>query len=352
MRYEFDGDDIVYGLIQGGLGNPELGWESTDALNVGFESAWFGGRLHLDVDGYYSQTHDQIFSRDIPIPNGFERMSSSMGQIDNWGVEATLGGTLVRAGDFAWNTGFTFWWSRNKLVHLYGEDLDGDGKEDDDVASSRFIGHGLGAIYGYVQDGIVQVDDYDYIGIYGTEPGYPKYVDLTGDDRITTEDRTILGYTSPNFKLNWHNTLSWRGLELYAMLTGTFGGDHHWLRSNPNAYRINGYGYPTGNCLDIPYWTEENPSNIYPKASFTSDSRFIGLQDRTFVRLQDITLTYNFPRRWLSRANVGALKVYLTGRNLLTLTKWVGDDPETGSYVLTNAMPVAKSLSLGMTINF
>ncbi|MBQ9583031.1 MAG: SusC/RagA family TonB-linked outer membrane protein [Bacteroidales bacterium] len=352
MRYEFDGDDIVYGLIQSGLGNPELGWESTDALNVGFESAWFGGRLHLDVDGYYSQTHDQIFSRDIPIPNGFERMSSSMGQIDNWGVEATLGGTLVRAGDFAWNTGFTFWWSRNKLVHLYGEDLDGDGKEDDDVASSRFIGHGLGAIYGYVQDGIVQVDDYDYIGIYGTEPGYPKYVDLTGDDRITTEDRTILGYTSPNFKLNWHNTLSWRGLELYAMLTGTFGGDHHWLRSNPNAYRINGYGYPTGNCLDIPYWTEENPSNIYPKASFTSDSRFIGLQDRTFVRLQDITLTYNFPRRWLSRANVGALKVYLTGRNLLTLTKWVGDDPETGSYVLTNAMPVAKSLSLGMTINF
>lgn len=352
MRYEFDGDDIVYGLIQSGLGNPELGWESTDALNVGFESAWFGGRLHLDVDGYYSQTHDQIFSRDIPIPNGFERMSSSMGQIDNWGVEATLGGTLVRAGDFAWNTGFTFWWSRNKLVHLYGEDLDGDGKEDDDVASSRFIGHGLGAIYGYVHDGIVQADDYDYIGIYGTEPGYPKYVDLTGDDRITTEDRTILGYTSPNFKLNWHNTLSWRGLELYAMLTGTFGGDHHWLRSNPNAYRINGYGYPTGNCLDIPYWTEENPSNIYPKASFTSDSRFIGLQDRTFVRLQDITLTYNFPRRWLSRANVGALKVYLTGRNLLTLTKWVGDDPETGSYVLTNAMPVAKSLSLGMTINF
>ena len=252
----------------------------------------------------------------------------------------------------SWNTGTTFWWSRNKLVHLYGEDLDGDGKEDDDVASSRFIGYGLGAIYGYVQDGIVQVDDYDYIGIYGTEPGYPKYVDLNGDDRITADDRTILGFTSPNFKLNWHNTFAWRGLELYAMISGTFGGDHHWLRSNPNAYRINGYGYPTGNCLDIPYWTPENPSKIYPCASFTSDSRFIGLQDRTFVRLQDLTLTYNFPRRWLSRANIGALKVYLTGRNLVTFTNWVGDDPETGSYVLTNAMPVAKSVALGMSISF
>lgn len=352
QRYEFDGDDILYGIVQSGLGNPELGWESTDALNVGFESSWFGGRLGLDVDGYYSQTHDQIFSRDIPVPNGFERMSSSMGQIDNWGVEATLNGTVVRAGDFCWNTGMTFWWSRNKLVHLYGEDLDGDGKEDDDVASSRFIGYGLGAIYGYVQDGIVQVDDYDYIGIYGTEPGYPKYVDLNGDDRITAEDRTILGFTTPNFKLNWHNTLSWRGLELYAMISGTFGGDHHWLRSNPNAYRVNGYGYPTGNCLDIPYWTEDNPSDVYPSASFTSDSRFIGLQDRTFVRLQDATLTYNFPRSLLSKANIGALKVYLTGRNLVTLTNWVGDDPETGSYVLTSSMPVAKSLALGMSINF
>ena len=134
------------------------------------------------------------------------------------------------------------------------------------------------------------------------------------------------------------------------MITGTFGGDHHWLRSNPNAYRINGYGYPTGNSLDIPYWTESNPSNIYPSASFTTDSRFIGLQDRTFVRLQDITLTYNLPASLLSKINIPALRIYLTGRNLVTLTNWVGDDPETGSYVLTSAMPVAKSLSLGISL--
>ena len=133
---------------------------------------------------------------------------------------------------------------------------------------------------------------------------------------------------------------------------GTFGGDHRYLRSNPNAYRTNGYGYPTGNCLDIPYWTEENPSNVYPCASFTSDSRFQGLQDRTFVRLQDLTLTWNLPQRWVRKADIGNLKLYLTGRNLVTLTRWVGDDPETGSYVLTNAMPVAKSLALGASITF
>ena len=352
QTYEFDGSEIHYGLVASGLGNPELGWESTDALNTGFESSWLGGRIHLDVDAYYSQTHDQIFSREIPVMTGFEKMSSSMGQIDNWGVEATLGVTPVRTREFSWYSAVTFWLSRNKLVHLYGEDLDGDGKEDDDIASSRFIGKGLGAIYGYVQDGIVQLDDYDYIGIHNATPGYPKYIDLNGDDRITAEDRTILGYSTPNFKLNWSNTLSWRGWELYAMVTGTFGGDHRYLRSNPNAYRINGYGYPTGNCLDIPYWTEDNPSDIYPCASFTSDSRFIGLQDRTFVRLQDLTLTWNLPLRWVRKAGIGSLKFYLTGRNLVTLTTWVGDDPETGSYVLTGTMPVAKSLALGTSISF
>ena len=352
QTYEFNGSEIHYGLIAASLGNPELGWESTDALNAGFESSWLDARIRLDLDAYYSQTHDQIFSRDIPVMTGFEKMSSSMGQIDNWGVETTLSLVPVRTRDFSWHTGFTFWLSRSKLVHLYGEDLDGDGKEDDDVASSRFIGKGLGAIFGYVQDGIVQLDDYDYIGIHNATPGYPKYIDLNGDDRITADDRTILGYTTPNFKLNWSNTLSWRGLELYAMVTGTFGGDHRYLRSNPNAYRINGYGYPTGNCLDIPYWTEENPSNVYPCASFTSDSRFQGLQDRTFVRLQDLTLTWNLPQRWIRKADIGNLKLYLTGRNLVTLTRWVGDDPETGSYVLTNAMPVAKSLALGASITF
>ena len=136
------------------------------------------------------------------------------------------------------------------------------------------------------------------------------------------------------------------------MITGTFGGNRRYLRNNPNAFRINGYGYPTGNSLDIPYWTETNPTNVYPCASFTSDSRFIGLQDRTFVRLQDLTLTYNFPQRWIRKAGIGGLKLYLSGRNLFTLTGWVGEDPETGSYVLTNAMPVAKSLALGASITF
>ena len=351
-RYEFDGAEIQYGMNVSGIGNPDLGWESTSALNAGWESAWFDGRIFLDADFYRSSTRDQIFSRNIPSMSGFSTIKSSMGQIDNWGMEIGLRTVNVRTSSLRWSSAATFWLNRNRLVHLYGEDMDGDGREDDDIAAGLFIGKGLGAIYGYVQDGIVQVDDVDYIGVFGGTPGMPKYVDLDGDDMITAADRAILGYTQPNFKLNFSNTVEFRGFELYFMLSGVFGGSGRYLRSNPNAFRINGFGYATGNAPDIPWWTPENRSDVYPSASFTSDGRFIGLQDRTFVRLQDITLSHTFRSDRLKAAGAGALKIFVSGKNLLTFTHWVGDDPETGSSVMSSTLPVSRSVTGGVNLTF
>jgi len=352
IRYEFNGSDILYGMAVGSMGNPDLGWESTSSFNTGVESSWLGNRLDLDLDFYYSQTRDQIFTRVIPIMTGFSSMKATMGQVDNIGFETTLHSVNVKKGDFTWESSLTFWINRNKLVHLYGEDLDGDGREDDDVSNNLFIGKSLGAIYGYLQDGIVQSDDVDYIGVFNGKPGNPKYVDLNGDDSITADDRTILGYGTPSFKLNVSNTLSYKNLELYFLVTGTFGSSTRYLKSNGNAYKVNGLGYATCNMIDIEWWSETNPSNIYPAASFTSDGRFLGLQNRTFVRLQDISLSYNFRFPWLKKIGVSKLMTYVSGKNLLTLTKWVGDDPETGSTVLSSTMPVAKSVTAGINLSF
>ena len=352
IRYEFEGSDIHYGMGVSSLGNPELGWESTSALNAGIESSWLEGRLGLDVDAYYSQTRDQIFTRKIPVMTGYSSMKSSMGRVDNTGLEATLRSVNVRCGGFSWTSGLTFWLNRNRLVHLYGEDLDGDGREDDDVSNSLFIGKSLGAIYGYAQCGIVQKDDVDYIGIYNAKPGNPKYMDFNHDDAITAEDRTILGYSSPSFRLNLSNTLQYKNFELYLMVTGVFGGNGYYLRSNPNAFRVNGFGYATCNVIDIQWWSEDNPTDVYPAASFSSDGRFIGLQDRTFVRLQDVSLSYNFRSDLLRRAGISKLMAFVSGKNLLTLTRWVGDDPETGSTVLSATMPVARSVNLGVNLSF
>ncbi|MDR1096537.1 MAG: TonB-dependent receptor [Tannerella sp.] len=360
-RYEFgNSSNILYGMITGALGNANLGWESTESWNTGFESAWLGNRVFLDLDVYFSKTTDQIFTRNIPVMTGFKEMKSSMGQIDNHGVEITLRTVNIEKRDLMWMTGFTFWLNRNKLVHLYGEDLDGDGKEDDDISNSRFIGKSLGAIYGYVQDGIVQESDTEYMQKNGVQAGVPKYKDLDKDGVITTEDRDILGYDKPNFKLNMSNTVSWKNFDLYAMLTGSFGGGDYYLKANREAYMTNGSGSFNTNSIYIPWWTPENKSNVYPSAVFTGDGgRFQGLQNRGFVRLQDVTLSYTFREPWVKDLNLQNLKVFLTAKNLFTITKWEGDDPEVGSTVradnsndIRNVYPVLTSFSLGVNISF
>ena len=353
IQYEWGTGDIMYGMAISSLGNDNLGWEATTAYNFGIESNWFEGRLDADLEFYYSQTKDQIFDRTIPAMTGFETVKSTMGQVDNFGIEATLHSVNINTRDFRWTSGLTFWLNRNKLVHLYYEDLDGDGREDDDISNSRFIGKSLGAIYGYVQDGLVQMDDVDYIGVYGGVPGSPKYVDINQDDQINADDRVILGYTSPNFRLNLSNTIRYRQFELYAMIAGIFGGANRYLRENQNAFRVaNITGYATANLIDIPWWTEDNPGNVYPAATFSTDGRFKGLQDRTFVRFQDITLSYSFKKSLMERWHVNNLKLFVSGKNLLTLTRWVGDDPETGSSVLSSTMPVSKSITAGVSFSF
>ena len=353
IRYEFTGSEIGYGIAISSMGNADLGWESTTAYNTGFESSWFEGRIDWDLDVYYSQTRDQIFTRTIPVMTGFESVKSTMGQVDNVGIESTIHSVNLRSADFTWSSGLTFWLNRNKLVHLYGEDLDGDGREDDDISNNLFIGKSLGAIFGYVQDGIVQTSDHDYIGVYGGVPGSPKYVDMNGDDMISAADRTILGYGSPNFRLNFSNVFTYKQWELYMMWAGTFGGAHRYLRSNANAFRVsNVTGYATANLIDIPWWTPERPSGIYPSATFSTDGRYLALQDRTFVRLQDVSLSYTLKRSLLERLHIAYLKFFLSGKNLLTFTRWVGDDPETGSSVLSSTLPVAKSVTAGVNFSF
>lgn len=353
-RYEFSNAQgkISYGLIQSTLGNYDLGWESTEQWNTGFESAWLKNRLFADVDVYFSKTTDQIFTRNIPVMTGFKTITTSMGQVNNKGVELTLRSVNVQQSDLTWTSSLTFWKNWNKLVNLYGEDLDGDGKEDDDIASSLFVGKSLGAIYGYVQDGIVQTGDTEYIALTGAQPGAPKYKSIDGEDGITADDRKILGYTKENFRLNLGNSVSYKNFEFYALVTGVFGGNGYYLQNNTQAYMTSGTGRFNDNMTSKPYWTSQNPSNEYPSAIFAGDGRFRGLQSRGFVRLQDVSISYSFRQQWVKEANISSLRVFVAAKNVATITKWDGDDPETGATYLSNTFPVVSIYSLGVNISF
>jgi TonB-dependent starch-binding outer membrane protein SusC len=352
MRYEFGNvpGAISYGMFQSTMGNADLGWEKTESWNTGFESSWLDNRLSVDLDIYSSKTTDQIFTRNIPVMTGFRTVLASMGQINNVGMELTLNSTNIKTNDFQWNTSVTYWFNRNKLVKLYGEDKDGDGKEDDDIANSLFIGKSLGAIYGYEQIGIVQQDDAEYIALTGALPGYPKYKDIDGTPGISPTDRKIMGYSKENFRLNMSNIVSYKGFELYALLTGIFGGNGYYQQTNREAYTVS-YGWGYQNKAGIPYWTPENRSNVYPSPNFDQrDARYLALQSRGFVRIQDVSLSYRFNGDWIKNARINSMKIFFSGKNLGTFTGWDGPDPESGSTLFQNPLP--STWSFGANISF
>jgi len=352
--YTFGNSGMTYyGITPTRIGNSNLGWETTESWNTGFESAWLNNRLFVDLDIYFSRTYDQIFTRSIPVMTGFSTMQSSMGEIKNKGVELTIRSNNIQSKDWGWSSGLTFWLNRNKLERLYGEDLDGDGKEDDDIGNSLFIGHSINSIYGYKQIGIVQESDTEYMQANGVEAGTPKYADLNGDGSITVDDRSILGSKEPNFKLNLSNTVTFKNWELYVMLTGVFGGGGYYQESNKPAFIAGGRSdYHTANNMYIPYWTPENNSSKYPAAWYLGDNYFLGLQSRTYVRLQDITLSYTFREQWVKNAGIQNLKLFFTGKNLFTLTGWDGGDPEIGSTIISGTYPGMTTLSIGANISF
>lgn len=344
---------VQYGINQSTIGNENLGWETTESWNYGFESRWLNDRLQVDLDIYFSKTYDQLFSRTIPVMTGFSSIYSSMGEVQNRGIELSIHSTNIKNRDFTWTTGVTFWLNRDKLNHLYGEDLDGDGKEDDDLGNGLFIGESIHSIFGYKQVGIVQTSDTEYMAANGVSAGTPKYEDHNGDGKITSDDRYIIGNTAANFRLNISNTLTYRNLELYCMLTGNFGGSGYYQQSNKAAYIIGGSGDSFGvNSLYVPFWTESNPSNTYPAATYTGDSYFKGLQSRQFIRLQDLSLSYTFRQAWVKKSLINNLKLFVTGKNLFTITDWEGGDPEIGNSIVSGSYPVARSYSLGVNISF
>lgn len=354
VRYEFSNTPgrINYGLFQNALGNADLGWETTSAWNAGFESSWLDERLFVDVDLYSSRTTDQIFVRNIPVMTGFKTIKTSMGQVNNKGIEVSVRTVNVRQRDWSWSTGLNFWLNRNKLAKLYGDDLDGDGKEDDDIATSLFIGESLGAIYGYEQIGIVQEEDAEYIAQTGAAPGAPKYRDIDKSPGISADDRKILGYEKENFRLSLSNTVTYKEFDLYVMFAGVFGGNNWYMLANSEAYLTAGTGRFNDNMTSKPYWTSENRSNTYPSAYFAGDGRFLGLQSRTFVRLQDVTLSWRVKQEWLKSVRVNNLKLFLSGKNLATFTNWFGGDPETGTSVRDNTLPVPTTFSIGANLSF
>lgn len=339
--YYFD-NEVSYGQVITAIGNPDLGWEETTSFNGGFETSLFKGRLTADVSAYKSITTNQIFNRTIaPMSSGMTSQKATMGRIDNWGIEAMVNGSIIRSKDWNWNAGLTFSLNRNKLVDLYGNG-------EDDIANSLFLGQSLGAIYGYRWVGIVQKGEENYMSNMVATPGDAKYADVNGDGKLTEDDREILGFSKESFRMALNTTVSWKNLSLYMLFNGTFGGGKYGYARNNSAF-LTEDSYFYHNTLEHPYWTEENKSNVYPRFNYT-DGRFCALQRYTFIRLQDVNLSYNFSQNIVNRIGIGGLRVYVSASNLFCWApEWQFSDPAIRSY---SSPQLQRSVTFGLNIKF
>jgi len=242
----------------------------------------------------------------------------------------------------------------NKINELVGLDANEDGQEDDLVASNLFIGESIGTVYGYELDGFYQIGD-ERPAAYPV--GSPRIVDRNDDGELSPEDRVILGREEPAFRFSLFNSLAYKNLTLNVLINSIQGGKDGYMGANmpPGSILASVPDNPTRYNFykEFDFWTPSNPDADYRHPFSSGGIEPIIYADRSFVRLQDISLKYNFNPNFLNNLNIEDLSVYVSGKNLATWTKWVGWDPETGQGINPNgAMPVLKSYSLGLNITF
>lgn len=237
--------------------------------------------------------------------------------------------------------------NRNKLKDLYG-----DGK--DDITNSLFLNKSLGAIYGYKDIGIVQESDVDYIAKNNAQPGDVMFEDLDGDGQITADDRQILGYQKESFRMGLNNTLTWKNFTFNVLFTGSFGDGKYGKAVNRYAYRTLS-DVNNDNNLDHGWWTAENKSDKYPRVNYT-DARYTPLQNYTFVRLSDLSLSYTFTQPWVKKCRLENLRVFFAAKNLFTISSWKGGDPEIQQTIHATkyeyGYPLSRSYSIGINFAF
>jgi len=344
------------------LANKDLKWEKTTGFNFGLDFALFNNRISGNIEYYTNKTKDLLYDVAIPTITGFSSIRSNVGEIQNKGFELTINSRNIITKEFEWTSMFNFSTNSNKITKLAGLDTNGDGVEDDLTSSSLFIGESLSAIYDYTIDGIWQVGDDIPEGYH---PGNYRIVDINNDGKIDENDRSVIGKADPSCRMGLLNTLKYKGFTLSFFLNAVIGGSKSYLGKNSYAELVNDNTLRHNRYTEQvdKFWTPSNPDGIYALYNANPAINPYRYQNRSFLRLQDITLSYDLPQQWIKTIGIDGINVYVSCKNLLTFTGWNGWDPEpnkeykdinnqtryTGSCYEHD--PVMKSITFGLNVN-
>lgn len=348
--------------------NADIRWEETAQSNIGLDLGLFNERLGITVDVYRKNTNDLLLELPVPYQTGYYSSLVNVGKVRNDGVELSINSDNFKGG-FTWSTNLTAGYNKNKITDLAGLVDIPTGSAIGGIQNWQLLVEGgeIGAFYGYVSDGIIQLDDTAAnTPLFLTDqlvPGERKYKDLNRDGIISADsDRTFLGNPIPEWSFGLNNSFSWNGFDLNVFLNGVYGNEI----VNFNRINLEDLNGRSNVLLDAfaNRWTPQNPSNTYTRASnaprnapFASNY----VEDGSYLRLKSITLGYSIKSAFLTKSNISQLRVYLTGQNLYTFTNYSGVDPEVSWGGQNNALsagadyggyPASKTILMGLNLNF
>ena len=332
-------------------GNPDLKWETTAQSNIGIDLTMFKGRLTINLDAYYKKTRDVLLNVLLPTSIDITTIQTNAGKIENKGIEFNISSVNYDKA-IKWTTDFNMSFNRNKVTELKfpGPYMYGRVYSNNSDVSIVNVGLPLGSFYGYVSDGV------------NPATGDLIYKDVNNNGIFDTRDRIVMGDGEPDFIFGLTNDLTYKRFDLNMFFQGSYGNDIF------NATRIDLEGMFDSKNQSVAVlnrWTPDNTDTDIPRAigkgkvdNVRNSTRFI--EDGSYVRLKSVTLSYKAIDRSQKIKAIEELTVYVTGQNLLTLTKYSGFDPEVNAFgnsatelgIDYGTYPQARSVIVGLNVNF
>jgi len=349
----FSGEETAITQFVSSMANSELGWETTASSNFGLDFAVLNNRFTGTIDYYRTVSSDLLLVKNISNMTGFSSIVDNIGEMKGNGLEVTLNSVNVKNQNFTWTTDLVYSRTRDEITRLYGNDFDEDGIEDDDRQNRWFIGEPAAVVTGYQPDGVWQLSD-EIAGLIpeGFQPGDFRIKDLNEDGVLDNEDaQEVFAYSSPNFRISLNNNFNYKRFSLSVLLNSVWGGNGFYQGNNtlnPQNTSSLFWAPERANIPKVPYWTPTNPTNEYPRVNYQNPLNVPYLRDRSFIRLQDVSLAYDLTGYV---QGFSSLRAYVSGKNLAIWAKeWYGYDPETG--VGIGGVPSMANFVFGLQVAF
>lgn len=333
---------------QSTLSNPELTWETTSQTDIGLDLTMFNNRLMLYIDWYYKRTSDMLMTITLPAGSAPARtLNYNGGTMVNKGWEITLKSVNMK-GKFSWDTDFNISFNKNKLESLRLTQVYYSAMTTDyvnDYVVRNVPGRPLGSFYGYVAEGV------------DSETGDMIYKDVNKDGVISASDRTYIGDPNPDFTFGLTNNFSWKGFNLNILLQGSVGNDIYNVSRMETEGMYDGKNQST-KVLDR--WRVPGQITNVPKAGWNIKNSSYFVEDGSYLRVKSVSLSYDVPRKIISKLGINRLQPYFTASNLLTWTSYSGMDPEVNQYGNNGAVqgidwgtyPLNRSFVFGLKLEF